>query len=98
MNTFDEYYNIICTECIDRENSGLIFDDKNKSQQALDLFNLCLSCRCCLRHQQNKPFIWQPYRYINIYNNNNTPVIRCNCNCRHIARMLCNLHPNSHNV
>ncbi len=85
-------YDVICDECTD--SNGLIFDDKNKSSKALEIFNICLSCRCCTRHQINKPTTWSEY----FDYNNNLSIYEhtsCNCNCRHLARMICRKHPNS---
>lgn len=88
----NHFWYVICIECSD--SNGLIFDDKNKSQRVLDIFNSCLSCRCCNRHQTNKPNMWQPFNN----NNNNLSIHQnsfCICSCRHLARMICRKHPNS---
>lgn len=86
-------YDIICDECTD--STGRIFDDKDKSSKALEIFNICLYCRCCDRHQINKPTSWNPYFD---YNNNNISIdenTTCRCSCRHLARRICRQHPNS---
>ena len=57
---------------------GLTWQDK------LDTLS---TCRCCWRHQINKPRFfntWIDTPYTDIGNH-----ILCNCKCRHIARFIC---------
>ena len=53
-------------------------------QEKLDYLALC---KCCDRHQMNKPTIFKTWV------DNNTPLLfhynSCNCKCRHIARFIC---------
>ena len=65
-------------------------------EDALSIFNNCIACTCCKRHQINKPktpikWIKLPFdnqEKINIYKQNNIKY-NCSCNCRHLSRMIC---------
>jgi len=59
--------------------SGITYQDK---------LNTLNQCKCCIRHQTNRPKIihlWHelPPTYFTDYTHS------CQCNCRHIARFLC---------
>ena len=52
-------------------------------QDKIDTLN---KCNCCQKHQINKPNkfdVWYELPFRNIQNRD------CNCNCRHMARMIC---------
>lgn len=63
------------------------FDGENTpKQQLLDYLN---ECKCCKRHQNNRP-----YSCSNKYEVKMNKVIitkegLCECDCRHLARMIC---------
>ena len=92
MASFRELYNLIQFN----ENYEYINDDKDSGYKALSLFNRCVNCNCCERHQVNKPNSWTP---IPIHQFRRSTNFRngyyCNCSCRHLARDLCRNHPNS---
>ena len=45
-------------------------------------------CNCCVRHQNNKPFIFGIYQ--DIPSNKLIPnYYHCHCKCRHVARFIC---------
>jgi hypothetical protein len=55
-----------------------------------ELLNYLNECKCCKRHQNNRPHI-----YPNKYESKVNKVIvtkegLCECECRHFARMICN--------
>jgi len=60
---------------------------------AQNILNSLAECNCCHNHKLNKPIIFSPF----IYNtSNNTHSIKnCNCSCRHLARHICRLYPDS---
>lgn len=55
-------------------------------QEKLDTLSVC---KCCTRHQINKPTLFKTLVDNNspLYNNNNNN--SCNCKCRHYARAIC---------
>lgn len=57
---------------------GVTFQDK---------LNHLSNCHCCYRHQVNKPIILAPW--IDTYSNNILIIYPCQCNCRHLARLIC---------
>jgi hypothetical protein len=50
-------------------------------------------CECCWRHGGQKPGIWKPWVETSHKPGSNEPL--CECACRHYARALCRLHPDS---
>lgn len=50
------------------------------------------NCKCCTRHQINKPCIFS--RWIDTDESSTISNIpNCTCNCRHIARFICRRAP-----
>ena len=64
------------------ENYGLYYGNKIlKKKDVLSTFN---ACKCCKRHQINKPdgsLVWEETEF-NWTNH-------CDCKCRHLSRFLC---------
>jgi len=58
---------------------GLVLSKK----QVLDTM---ISCKCCPKHQVNKPKHFDKYIETELYGPQNT---NCFCSCRQIARMIC---------
>ena len=53
-------------------------------------FNTLLKCKCCDRHQTNKPQKLEPW--IECTSNGmmkDDTSVQCECDCRHLARILC---------
>ena len=65
---------------------NLCFDINSK--ETTDFFDLCTKCKCCERHQINRPSKLEKYieRPLNEPKNYN-----CKCPCRHNARFLCRM-------
>ena len=51
-----------------------------------DIFNTMNSCKCCTRHQVNKPKLFNKFFETEFHGTQNT---KCFCLCRHNARMIC---------
>ena len=47
------------------------------------------ACRCCERHQINKPTKFVPWVELPFHGTQYTP---CECSCRHDARIICRRH------
>lgn len=65
----------------------------NISRQDYDLFNFCINCKCCTRHQRYRP---KKFDYWCEYSSNLRQFkiqykdsIGCECKCRQLSRMLC---------
>lgn len=54
-------------------------------QNMLDILN---KCKCCDRHQTNKPSIYQPWIETKFHNTPDS-YLSCSCSCRHVSRMIC---------
>ena len=70
--------------------SHVILNIYNKNHYILcnEILNTMNLCKCCARHQINKPNKlepWEelPFQFTHINNN------ECFCSCRHISRMIC---------
>ncbi len=50
------------------------------------VFDTMVSCKCCPRHQVNKPTHFNKYLETEFHGTQNT---NCFCSCRHNARMIC---------
>ena len=50
------------------------------------LFDTMISCKCCPKHQVNKPTQFNKYVETEFHGTQNTD---CFCPCRHNARMIC---------
>jgi len=73
------------TRCKFPQNNYSIFY-KNKILNKEDIFKTFVTCKCCKRHQINKPTsfkLWYDTEF------NYTQETNCNCACRHISRFLC---------
>ena len=51
-----------------------------------DKLDTLAKCKCCERHQINKPTIFAPWINTTFHGTQYTP---CECKCRHIARFIC---------
>jgi hypothetical protein len=49
----------------------------------VEILNLC---KCCHRHQTNRPSKFEPWIDTKF---NNNPFTDCDCKCRHLSRWLC---------
>lgn len=49
----------------------------------------CSSCECCERHSIDRPSILAPWVDTIKNHDYDDDDFRCNCTCRHIARMIC---------
>ena len=59
---------------------------RNRLLNRKDVFNACLACKCCERHQINKPKEFVAWEETEFHNTQETP---CSCPCRHISRAMC---------
>ena len=50
----------------------------------------CAACRCCKRHQVDKPMSFAPWIETHFKNSGRNA---CLCDCRHMARFLCRQAP-----
>lgn len=56
-------------------------------QEKLDTLS---ACKCCTRHQINKPLIFKTYVDTNPDSPDSpSPLSICPCKCRHLARFIC---------
>jgi hypothetical protein len=53
-----------------------------------DKLNYLANCKCCVRHQINKPIVFVPWHETPV-NNSQQFIYPCMCNCRHVARHIC---------
>lgn len=61
---------------------------QNKVLKNTNILTTLNSCKCCKRHQINKPY--ELVHWIeNQTNLNTTQNKNCNCPCRHLARFIC---------
>jgi hypothetical protein len=58
--------------------------DIEKNNMILTLNN----CKCCERHQINKPKTLEKYTETN-FKGDDKSKYNCQCNCRHLARFIC---------
>lgn len=97
MTSLQTDFILLATDHFDH-NDYYIIDDKDSGNKAIALFNRCINCNCCERHNVNKPNSWIP-----LYDEDNETIgptrnrdnYFCKCRCRHYARILCRKHPNS---
>jgi hypothetical protein len=52
------------------------------------VFDTMISCKCCPKHQVNKPTHFDKYKYVET-EFHGTQKTNCFCSCRHNARMIC---------
>ena len=68
----------------------------DKQECVEDLVKTLVQCDCCEKHKTNRPTRWGPWRELRF---NNTDVSddpeNCRCRCRHDARILCRMHPDT---
>lgn len=56
--------------------------------------NTLHNCDCCQRHRTNRPFVfvaWIETPFSSIHSNTD-----CQCDCRHLARVICRQHDDYH--
>lgn len=97
MTTLQTDYILLAADHFD-QNHQYIHDDKDAGNKAIALFNRCINCNCCTRHNVNKPTSWNPLPEEDneiIGPTQNRDNHFCKCRCRHYARTLCRRHPNS---
>lgn len=58
-----------------------------------NILNSLAECTCCHTHQIDKPIIFSPL--IHTTHNNQKSIKNCICPCRHMARHICRLYPDS---
>ena len=58
----------------------------NKIIKNNDVLKTLNACKCCVRHQKNKPNNMQEWVETEFHN---TQYTSCNCSCRHLARFIC---------
>ena len=55
-----------------------------------------LQCDCCERHKTNRPNRWGPWTELPYhYTQVGDDPQNCRCPCRHKARILCRMHPDT---
>tara|TARA_B110000971_G_C19775612_1_gene392873 strand:- start:103 stop:519 length:417 start_codon:yes stop_codon:yes gene_type:complete len=59
---------------------------KNRILNRQDVLNTLSACKCCERHQKNKPNVLSKWEETTIPLSQYTP---CNCCCRHLSRWIC---------
>ncbi len=59
---------------------------KNRILNRQDVLNTLSACKCCERHQINKPSVLSKWEETTISLSHYTP---CNCSCRHLSRWIC---------
>lgn len=78
--------NFVFHECklpISMENYSISYGKKILKKK--DIISTFTACKCCERHQQNKPdgsSVWQETNF-------NWRESNCKCECRHLSRFLC---------
>ena len=60
---------------------------RNKVLKSTDVLNTFAACKCCTRHQINKPKVLEKWQEIEV--TRYTQEIGCPCACRHLSRWLC---------
>lgn len=60
---------------------------KDKILEKEDVFNKLISCKCCKRHQINRPTEFKPWYETEFHNTQH--VYPCMCPCRNLSRWLC---------
>ena len=73
-----------CKLCPGMNNYNIFF--RNKILTKKDILNTCVACKCCIKHQVNKPKelkIWEETEF------HFTQNIDCPCMCRHLSRWMC---------
>lgn len=71
---------------ITMNNYKIHYKDKILGRQ--DVFNIFISCKCCKRHQINRPAEFKPW-YETEFHNTNHILHPCMCPCRNLSRWLC---------
>ena len=66
-------------------NHNLIFN--NRTLTKLDILNTMNACKCCPRHQINKPKKLEKWQETPLHNHDY--FISCYCECRHLSRFIC---------
>lgn len=59
---------------------------KNKVLKNSDVLTTLNACKCCVRHQINKPTKMESWVDTEYHDTQETP---CSCPCRHLARFIC---------
>tara|TARA_B100000035_G_C20736234_1_gene437731 strand:+ start:123 stop:539 length:417 start_codon:yes stop_codon:yes gene_type:complete len=59
---------------------------KNRILNRQDVLNTLSACKCCERHQKNKPSVLSKWEDTTIPSSQYTP---CKCSCRHLSRWIC---------
>lgn len=62
--------------------------DNNKKQEIFLILTDLSYCDCCVKHQYNKPCL--PNKYVPT-GFRFTTTEYCECDCRHLARMICRM-------
>lgn len=73
-----------CNFRLSMENYSISYGKKILKKK--DILSTFTACKCCERHQENKPdgsSVWQETDFIWREKGN------CNCECRHLSRFLC---------
>ena len=73
-----------CNLCPTMNNYNIFF--RNKILTKKDILNTCIACKCCEKHQLNKPKklkLWEETEF------HFTQHIDCPCTCRHLSRWMC---------
>lgn len=60
---------------------------KNRVMQKKEVLRVLNLCKCCDRHQINRPNKLKKWIELDINNNQENHI--CECNCRHLARYIC---------
>lgn len=60
---------------------------KDKILSKKDVFNRLINCKCCKRHQINRPTELKPWYETEFHNCQN--IHSCMCSCRNLSRWLC---------
>lgn len=67
------------------------YHDEKYAQLWLDEF---ACCNCCQQHNNRKPVTWGPWKQWRIPKSKTSDKINpCLCDCRHVARAICNIYP-----
>ena len=59
----------------------------NSSKQTV--LNYLNQCKCCIRHQDNKPYIYNNIEFVTKNKKRKKYECFCDCKCRHYARDIC---------
>ena len=87
----DELYKLICFANMTglgptMERYSIVYRDKVFKKS--NVFATCVACKCCARHQINKPKNITPWEELREWDMDNTHYPECRCACRHVARFL----------